>query len=332
LSAAVIESTASVTAWKNHGRGTDSVTRLVFMGTPRFGELVLSALVGRYDIAGVITQPDREAGRGRQLRASAVKALAEQHGLRVLQPATLRHPETLHELADLEPDVIVVAAYGKILPASVLTLPRHCCINVHASLLPRHRGAAPIPAAILAGDAQAGVTIMIMAEEVDSGPILSQAGVEIAEDDTTGSLTEKLGQLGGTLLAETLPKWLAGEVAPKPQGSSPTPYASQLRREDGRIDWREPAEMIARRCRAFYPWPGAFAHWGQRQIKVLRARPRDAAGSKAPGTVVQVGADIAVATGHGLLVVEELLIAGKRPLPALEFVRGQRAFVGAVLD
>ena len=329
---AVIESIVGVIAWERLGKGTNSMARLVFMGTPRFGELVLSALIDRYEIAGVVTQPDREAGRGRQMRTSAVKALAQQHGLRVLQPTTLRQPEVLHELADLGPDVIVVAAYGKILPASVLALPRHRCVNVHASLLPRHRGAAPIPAAILAGDAQTGVTIMIMAEEVDSGPILGQAKVDIAKDDTTGSLTEKLGQLGGTLLAETLPRWLAGEVTPLPQGSSPTPYARQLRREDGHIQWGEPAEMIARRCRAFYPWPGAFTHWGQRQIKVLRARPQAAESGKAPGTVVQVGAQIAVITGSGLLVLDEFQLAGKRPLPALEFVRGQSAFVGALLD
>ncbi len=292
----------------------------------------MGALIDRYEIAGVVTQPDREAGRGRQLRTPAVKAFAQQHGLPVLQPTTLRQPEVVRELADLRPDVIVVAAYGKILPAAVLSLPEYRCINVHASLLPRHRGAAPIPAAILAGDAQVGVTIMIVTEEVDSGPILSQAGVDIAEDDTTGSLTEKLGLLGGILLAQTLPRWLAGEVAPKPQGASPTPYARQLRREDGHIDWREPAEMIGRRCRAFYPWPGAFARWGQKQIKVLRARPQSGESGEAPGTVIQTGAHVAVATGGGLLILEELQLAGKRPLPALEFVRGQRAFVSAVLD
>ncbi len=309
------------------------MTRIVFMGTPRFGELVLSALIDRYEIVAVVSQPDRQAGRGRQVRTSAVTAFALQHGLSVLQPPALRQPVALQMLVDLRPDVIVVAAYGKVLPASLLALPRYGCLNVHASLLPRHRGAAPIPAAILAGDAQTGVSIIIMAEEVDSGPILGQASVRIAEDDTTASLTEKLGQLGGKLLAnDTLPRWLAGAITPVQQGASPTPYARQLRREDGCIVWSESAELIARRCRAFYPWPGAFSHWGDRELKVLRAHPQKVERSELAGTVVQLGTQAAVVTGSGLLVLDEVQLAGKRPLSAAEFLRGQRAFVGSVLS
>jgi len=308
------------------------INRLVFMGTPRFGQLILEALLGHYEIAAVVTQPDREAGRGRRIAISPVKALALGHDLPVLQPQKLRQPEVIQQLLALAPAVIVVAAFGQILPVSILSLPKHGCINVHASLLPRHRGAAPIPAAILAGDEQTGVTIMLMDEGLDTGPILSQATVDIAPEDTTASLTEKLGRLGGQLLLNTLPCWLAGEITPKGQDESQATYARLLRREDGRINWTEPAVQIARRCRAFHPWPGAFTLWGDRELKVLRARPLSANTSgELTGKVVRVNSEIAVVTGSGLLILEELQLAGKRPLSAEEFVHGQRKFVGSLL-
>jgi len=308
------------------------MSRLLFMGTPHFGRLILEALIGRYEIVGVVTQPDHEAGRGRKLSIPPVKALALDQGLAVFQPDKLRQTEFVQQAQDLAPDVIVVAAYGKILPTWLLELPRFKCINVHASLLPRHRGAAPIPAAILAGDAQTGVTIMVVVAELDAGPVLSQASTDITEEDTTASLTEKLGVLGARLLVETLPQWLAGGITPRPQEDSPTPYAAQLRREDGRIQWAEPAERIARRCRAFYPWPGAFTLWGDKEIKVLRALPSPAEVAGAPpGTVLQLGHSIAVATGSGSLILKDLQLAGKRPLTADVFLLGQRGFVGSVL-
>jgi len=306
--------------------------RLVFMGTPRFGQMILEALIGHYEIVAVVTQPDRKAGRGRKVRISPVKALAVERNLPVLQPQSLRQEDVVQQLRDLAPTVIMVAAFGQILPPSVLSLPKHGSINVHASLLPRHRGAAPIPAAILAGDKQSGVTIMLMDEGLDTGPILSQATVDIASEDTTASLTEKLGQLGGQLLLDTLPHWLAGEVTPREQDESQATYAGMLRREDGRIDWTEPAEKIARRCRAFYPWPGAFTFWDEKRLKVLSARPLFVnLPTEAPGKVVQVNSNIAVVTGEGLLILEELQLAGKRPLSAEEFARGQREFVGSLL-
>jgi methionyl-tRNA formyltransferase len=306
--------------------------RLVFMGTPRFGQMILEALIGHYEIVAVVTQPDREAGRGRKMMTSPVKALALEHNLPLLQPQRLRQEEVVQQLGDLVPTVIVVAAFGQILPPSILSLPKHGSINVHASLLPRHRGAAPIPAAILAGDKQSGVTIMLMDEGLDTGPILSQATVDIASEDTTASLTEKLGQLGGQLLLDTLPHWLAGEVTPREQDESQATYAGMLRREDGRITWTKPAEQIARRCRAFYPWPGAFTFWDEKRLKVLSARPLFVnLPTEAPGKVVQVNSNIAVVTGEGLLILEELQLAGKRPLSAEEFARGQREFVGSLL-
>jgi methionyl-tRNA formyltransferase len=237
------------------------------------------------------------------------------------------------QLRDLALNMIVVAAFGRILPAAILSLPTHGSLNVHASLLPRHRGAAPIPAAILAGDEQTGVTIMLMDEGLDTGPILSQAALEIQPEDTTASLTEKLGRLGGQLLLDTMPRWLASEVTPQKQDDSQATYAHTLRKEDGHIAWTEPAEQIARRCRAFQPWPGVFTSWQGKRLKVLTARPLavDLPGEEL-GRVVQFDSHTAVVTGQGLLVLEELQLAGKRPSFAEAFVRGQRGFVGSLLE
>ncbi len=306
--------------------------RIVFMGTPRFGGLVLQALIGHFPIAAVVTQPDRQAGRGRRIRLSAVKALALQHNLPVLQPRKVAQPAVIQQLQELTLDILVVAAFGQILPSSILSLAERGAVNVHASLLPRHRGAAPIPAAILAGEKQTGITIMLMDEGVDTGPILSQAALDIAPDDTTSSLTEGLGRLGGELLLDTLPRWLAGEIAPREQDESLATYAGLLRREDGSIDWAEPAEQIARRCRAYNPWPGTSTLWDGRKLKILRAWPLPAElPHHVPGEVLQLDSKIAVSTGRGLLLLEEVQLAGKRPLSAEEFVRGQRDFVGSIL-
>jgi methionyl-tRNA formyltransferase len=306
--------------------------RLVFMGTPRFGQMILQALIGHYEIAAVVTQPDRKAGRGRRIRVSPVKSLAEAHGLPILQPQRVCEPQVLQQLHELAPRVMVVAAYGQILPLSILSVAEHGAINVHASLLPRHRGGAPIPAAIVAGDGQTGVTIMLMDEGLDTGPILSQDVLDILPEDTTASLTEKLGHLGGQLLLDTLPQWMAGGITPRQQDDTRATYARLLRREDGRIDWAECAEEIARRVRAYYPWPGAFALWRDREVKLLRAHAiRKEMPDRLPGSVVRVDSEIAVVTGQGLLIIEELQLTGRRRLAARQFVLGQRDFVGSVL-
>jgi len=303
------------------------------MGTPRFGQLILEALVDHYEIVGVVTQPDRKAGRSRKVMVSAVKALALELDLPLLQPRRVRDESALQELRQLEPDLIVVAAFGQILPPSILSMPSHGAINVHASLLPRHRGAAPIPAAILAGDACTGITIMLMDEGLDTGPILSQRALPIGAQDTSASLTEQLGQLGAQLLLDTLPLWLAGEISPQEQDDSQATYAPVLRKEDGRIDWNEPAARIARRCRAFAPWPGTFTTWQGQRLVVHRAQPLAAAPvSEVPGKVLQHNAGIVVATGDGLLVLQELQLAGRRRTSGGEFARGQRGFVGSVLE
>jgi methionyl-tRNA formyltransferase len=306
--------------------------RIVFMGTPCFAELILRPLLGQYEIAAVVTQPDRPSGRGQKTAVSPVKALAQEHKLPVLQPRRLRDGEVVQQLRALAPEVIVVAAFGQILPPSVLSLPHYGSINVHGSLLPRHRGAAPVPAAILAGDPQTGITIMLMDEGLDTGPMLSQAALDIHGDDTTDSLTERLGHLGAQLLLQTLPRWFAGNVPPEKQDESQATYAGMLRREDGRIDWAEPADQIARRCRAFYPWPGAHALWSNRELKVLGARPlAKPVSSEPPGKVMMFKSQIAVVTGNGLLLLDEIQLAGKRRLSAQEFVRGQPSLVGSIL-
>ena len=318
------------------------MTRCIFMGTPEFAVPSLAALLREgYEIAGVLTKEDQPAGRGQKLEASAVKQLAQAHGLTIQQPSTLRTAEAQDALAVLAPDVIVVAAYGLILPQEVLDLPRFGCINVHGSVLPRWRGAAPIAAAILAGDVEAGVSIMRMDAGIDTGPTLSAAYLPIAADDTTGTLTPKLAALGADLLVRTLPRWLAGELTPLPQPEEGATHAPRIAKEDGLIDWSEPAALIERRVRAYQPWPTAFTHWNGLGLKVLRARADQETGdrrqgsgdrSQEMGTIVAGKAGTAgVVTERGVLWLEEVQLAGKRATPIGAFLQGARGFVGGRL-
>ncbi|MFW6164513.1 MAG: methionyl-tRNA formyltransferase [Planctomycetota bacterium] len=240
------------------------MARIVFMGTPDFAVPSLTALHDAHHVVGVVTQPDRPAGRGRDLHQSAVKRAAVERGLPVFQPPSLRTPEAVARLAEWKPEVIVVAAFGQILTEEVLELPPYGCLNVHASLLPRWRGAAPVAAAILAGDEVTGVTIMKMDAGLDTGPILAQRREPIRADDTRTALTQRLSLLGAELLAETLPAYLAGELVPQPQDDEAT-LAERLRKADGRLDWSRPALVLDRKIRAFTPWPGTFTFWQGRQ-------------------------------------------------------------------
>jgi methionyl-tRNA formyltransferase len=306
--------------------------RLVFMGTPDFAVPVLKALIGRYDIVGVVTQPDRRAKRGRKLEAPPVKVVALAHGLPVLQPPSLRRPEAVAELRDLAPEVIVVAAFGQILRAEVLNIPPQGCLNVHASLLPSYRGAAPIAAAILAGEEETGATIMLMDEGMDTGSILSQATCPISPQDTRGSLSARLAQLGADLMVDTLPRWLAGEVEPQVQDNSQATYCRIIAKKDGLIDWSQSALNIWRRSRAYYPWPSTYTYWRGKLLKVLRAEVLPQwSGEGESGQVVALDEGLAVATGEGALLLREVQLAGKRALSAEDFARGQRGFVGSVL-
>ncbi len=319
--------------------------RIVFMGTPSFALYSLSALHGSasqggWQVVGVVTQPDRRAGRGKKLIAGPVKTFALEERLPVLQPESLRNSgapgesgqrDTLEELRMLAPDLIVVAAYGQILPRPVLEIPTFGCLNVHASLLPAYRGASPITAALLDGLTETGVTIMLMDEGMDAGPMLSQARLPIRADDTTASLDQRLAARGAELLIATLPGWLAGDVAPVAQSDLPgEPSICRLvKKQDGSIDWSLPAERIERMIRAYAPWPTAFTSWKGHNFKLWQTGV--IAGNAAPGLVVAADSLVAVGTGDGLLTLHEVQPAGKRRMTVTAFLNGAPDFVGSRL-
>jgi methionyl-tRNA formyltransferase len=308
--------------------------RIVFMGTAEFSLSTLELLIhSEHDLVAVYTQPDKPVGRGRTPALPMVKRVALEHGLTVIQPASFKETGVREFLARLGPDVIVVAALGKILPAEVLALPPFGCINLHPSLLPRHRGPSPIPGAILAGDAWTGVSIMLMEEGVDSGPILAQRKVAIEPQDTAQSLTKKLARIAALLLEETLPLWLSRSLAPQPQPDEGATYSKLISKDEGEIDWHLSAVELWRRVRAFYPWPGCYTRWQGRTFKVLEAIPLPGGGE--PGRVRALapgaGAALGVDTGDGILGLLRVQLEGKRAMSAEEFSRGQRVFVGAIL-
>ena len=305
--------------------------RIIFMGTPEFAVPVLDALTQtNHQIVGVYTRPDKPAGRGNKLHTSPIKRLAESRDLPIFQPPTLRKPDVIAELRDLAPDMIIVAAFGLILPPDLLSIPPHGsrCVNTHASLLPKYRGAAPISAAILAGDSETGITLMQMEAGLDTGPILAQCAVPIADDDTTATLTSKLASHAAALLIENLPRLLAGEITPQPQDTARATIVKTIRKEEGLIDWTRSASDISRRVRAFNPWPSAYTFWNGIPLKILNAHPSDQAIVAEPGQVIAWGKEIGVATGDGLLILHEIQLAGKRAMKIEEFVRGQKEFIG----
>ncbi len=308
------------------------MARIVFMGTPEFAVPALQALAQHHQVVGVVTQPDRPTGRGRKWLPPPVKEVALECGLEILQPSSLRASGVVQHLADWQPEVIIVAAFGQILQPEVLELPPHGCLNIHASLLPCYRGAAPIPAAILAGDETTGVTIMLMDPGLDTGPILKQAESPIEPRDTTASLTGVLARMGAALLVETLPAWLQGRITPQPQDDARATYCHPLRKEDGWLDWTNSASYLDRQVRANDPWPGTFTTWQGQRLRVLRARPRlDWPATGEPGLVMAREASTGVVTGEGLLELLEVQLAGKRAMEVEPFLRGQQSFVGSVL-
>ena len=313
------------------------MTRVVFMGTPEFAVPTLAKLADRFEVADVFTQPDKPAGRGQQLTAPPIKRFAQERSLPVFQPRTLRDEAVQARLAALRPDVIVVAAYGLILPKAVLDLPPHGCINVHASLLPRYRGAAPIPAAILDGQAETGITLMRMDEGLDTGPMIAQAAIKINADDTTGDLTPRLAELGAQKVIEILPHWIAGAISPQPQDESRATWAPKFSKADGRLDWSQSASSLSRRVRAFSPRPGTFTHWNGKLVRILSVQvtghtlEKTQASQGTVGLVVRDGNDIGVVTGDSILRLVEIQLEGKRAMSAQDFARGQPSFVGSVL-
>jgi methionyl-tRNA formyltransferase len=306
--------------------------RVIFMGSPGFAVPSLEYLVSAGYELTVYTQPDRTGGRGRSLAASPVKEAASALGLTVVQPQSLKVPEATRQLADFKPDVIVVAAFGQLLPPPVLELPRLGCLNIHPSLLPKFRGASPLAAAILAGDEFSGVSIIRLDEGMDSGPVLGRAQIPIADSDTTASLGEKLSLVGAGLLGEVLVGWVRGEISPRPQDGTKATYCQPIAKDDGEIDWKLSAIEIWRRVRAFYPWPGSFSRWRGKTLKIIEAAPLSPQTPAKTGEVVALDSGgFGIGTGDGVLDVLRVQLEGKQVLSAAEFLRGRRDFIGAVL-
>ena len=306
---------------------------IVFAGTPEFSVPALEALAASaHRVVAVYTQPDRPAGRGQQLAMSAVKQCALRHSLPVEQPPTLRDPEAVERLAALRPDVMVVVAYGLILPANVLAIPRLGCVNIHASLLPRWRGAAPIHRALLAGDEVTGVTIMQMDAGLDTGPMLIERATPIESTDTSGTLHDRLARMGADALLEALEGISNGTLTPRAQPAEGATYAAKIRKEEARIDWTRTAIEIDRQVRALNTWPVAETRWNGQQLRVWQATAIDEACNAAPGTIIGGGADgIRVATGAGILNMKRVQLAGRKAVSAAEYLNAQR-LDGAVLS
>ncbi|MEE8886345.1 MAG: methionyl-tRNA formyltransferase [Eubacteriales bacterium] len=314
--------------------------KIVFMGTPDFAVGTLEALIrAGHEVAAVVTKVDKPVGRKMELRPSPVKVCAVKNGIKVLQPAKIRgNAEFMDELKSISPDVIVVAAYGKIIPKEILELPKYGCLNVHASLLPKYRGAAPIQWAVIDGEKESGVSIMQMNEGLDTGDVIAKTVVPLDEKETGGSLFDRLAKAGAELLVETLPKVEKGEITPVPQpAESPTPYARMIRKEDGRIDWTKSAAVIERLVRGMNPWPSAFTHYNGKMLKIWEAdvlpEEEDDPDHPEPGTVVRAGDDgILVSTGSGLLCIRELQLEGKKRMKAADFLRGHQLEPGVKLQ
>ena len=309
------------------------MSKVVFMGTPDFSVPSLKTLIETQEVVGVVTQPDRPAGRGKQLRPSPIKVVAQEANIPVYQPKSLRKKSSAEQLREWNPDVIVVAAFGQILRPHVLELPKHGCINVHASLLPRWRGASPIQHAILEGDAETGVCLMQMDVGLDTGDVYVCQSVEITPTETAASLHDKLAEAGAQLTAQYLDDILHGKITRKPQDDTLSTYAPMISKEDGRLNWTEPAVKLERRIRAMTPWPGAFSSWQGKMLKIKDASLAEGKlPSGQPGQVINYAGGTAVLTGEGGIHLDTIQLAGKKAMAVADFLRGQPDFIGAVLE
>jgi methionyl-tRNA formyltransferase len=308
--------------------------RTVFMGTPQFAVTILESLLqSSYQVLAVYTQPDKPAGRGRPVVSPPVKKLALERHIPVIQPETFKSSKVVEKLAGFQPELIVVAAFGFILPPAVLSLPKFGCLNVHPSLLPRHRGPSPVANTILCGDELTGVTIMLMDAGLDTGPILAQRKVVVSFTDTTGSLSSKLADVGTKLFLETLPKWLGGELSPKAQDESQATYSKLITSKDAEIDWHLSAVELWRKVRAYNPWPSCYTWCQGKRLKIHKAIPF---GDVVEGKIGEVVAlteppGVGVVTRQGILGLCQVQLEGKREMSANDFVRGKRDFIGCVL-
>ena len=315
-----------------------AMTRILYMSTPEFGIPSLRCLAedDRFELVGVVTQPDKPAGRGLKFTPPPIKVASLELGLNVLQPASLRTPAAQAAIRALQPDMIAVAAYGQWIPEQVFDLPPKRSLNLHPSLLPGHRGAAPVLSTILAGEEEVGLSVLFVENEMDVGDLLAQMTVPIGKDDTMGSMMAKLAEIGAPFFVETLAAWAAGEIIPQPQDHTRATWIDRLEKKEGLIDWNRSAKEIARRCRAFSPWPGTYTFFEGRRLLIHRAvavsLPDASLSILKPGTVVELsGSKIAVSTGDGLLQLDTLQLESRRSLAVDDFVRGQRTFIGTIL-
>ncbi|MBN1428264.1 MAG: methionyl-tRNA formyltransferase [Anaerolineae bacterium] len=310
------------------------MARTIFLGTPDFAVPILQALIDcpSVDVVGVVTQPDRPAGRGQRVIASAVKQHAEVLDLPILQPESLRDSTVIEHLRSWSPDIMVVAAFGQILRRPALEMTLHGCINVHASLLPRWRGAAPIQYAIRAGDRETGITIMKMDAGLDTGPILAQKAIPIDAEETGATLHDKLAVLGAQMLIGILPGYLSGDLVPRPQPEAGVTLAPSLKKSEGQIDWKQTSGDIDRLVRAFYPWPGTFTFWNGELLKIVKGSPCPGRNiGQPPGTVTLEENSLTVQTGKGVYKLKEVQPAGKKPMSDQAFLAGHPNVIGAML-
>ncbi len=312
--------------------------KIIFIGTPKFGAIILESLIkANFRPILVVTETDKPVGRKKVLTPPPVKLLADKYNINVIQPAEIRNSKS--EIRNLKPDLIVVAAYGKILPEEILEIPKYGCLNVHPSLLPRWRGPSPIQSAILNGDTDSGVTIMKIAEKVDAGPVLIQRKLKLEGNETYDVLHDKLGEMGSDLLIEIIPEWITGKIDPQLQDESGATYTRILKKEDGKIDWGKSAEEIERQIRAFNLWPGSFTFWEKSgkliRIKILKARVLNRADSKTypiGKTLVAGQNELCIQTGKGFLIIERLQLEGKKEIDSEDLLRGYPDFIGTILE
>jgi methionyl-tRNA formyltransferase len=311
--------------------------RIVFMGSPEFAVPSLYRLVSNgYEVVAVYTQPDRPAGRGKTISVSSVKQAALGLGLNIIQPIKLKLPEEIEQFSTLKPEVVIVAAFGQMLPKAILEIPPHGCINIHPSLLPRHRGASPIAAAILAGDEFTGVSIMKMDVGMDTGPVITRAQIPVASDDTTGTLTRKLSLISASLVQDVLIHWIRGELKAEAQNEAEATYSAPITKNEGEITWQKQAVAIWQQIRAFQPWPGAYTRWQGKRLEIIQGLPLPSSIPVTAGQVVDLAnvsdkAVFGIATGDGILGVSKVQLEGKKVTSAKDFSNGHRDFVVAKL-
>ncbi|MFA5925386.1 MAG: methionyl-tRNA formyltransferase [Parcubacteria group bacterium] len=307
--------------------------KIIYFGTSHFAEIILDKLISEgFEIIAVVTQPDKKAGRKQMYVSSPVKQLSEKYSISVLQPDTFNDEAIIRKLGNMKPDLFVVASYGKILPKAVLGVPRFGCINIHASLLPKYRGASPIQNAILNGEKETGVTLMLMNEKMDQGDIIAQESVDIKKAENTEMLSERLAKVGAELTVRTVPLWTGGKIKAKKQDENLATYCRPIRKEDGRIDWRNSAEEIERRFLAFQIWPGIWTEIKQnsKRLKLLSIKPEgESMGGEDAGKVIKYDQKAAVQTGKGIIILEEVQLEGKKAVPISDFLKGNQNFIGS---